>query len=228
MSAPAPVVQHDRTGPSPDVVSLLVVDRAGVVSDDVWSMLAVRRDLRVVARLATADRLRSVVDRDRPDSVVVTWSGAVDDPEVVTTASGSACLVIVDDVDAITVAHALRAGARGVVSTSTCSSGELAVAARAVLVGGAHLSSDVAEALGTGFRDQRLRVATGDVDRLTRREREVMRLVADGRTNAQIADTLEVSRKTVKNHLTNVYTKLGVTRRAAAVATWQHATSSDS
>jgi DNA-binding NarL/FixJ family response regulator len=228
VTANTAVVQHETTEPGPGTVSLLVVDRAGVVSDDIWSMLAVRRDLRVMARLATAGQLRSVVERRCPDVVVVTWSGAADDPEVVAEASRSTCVVIVDPVDALTVAHALRAGARGIVSAVDCSTAEVATAARVALRGGGHLSPDVASVLAAGFRDGRLAVAGGDVGRLTRREREVMRLVADGRTNPEIAATLEVSRKTVKNHLTNVYAKLGVNRRDAAVAIWRRAASSAS
>lgn len=56
---------------------------------------------------------------------------------------------------------------------------------------------------------------------VTPREREVLRLVAEGRTNAEIAAQLWVSPATVKKHLENVYVKLGVTRRAAAAAAVQ-------
>jgi DNA-binding NarL/FixJ family response regulator len=224
---PAAVVPHDRTGSAPDTISLLVVDRAGIVSDDVWSMSAVRRDLRVVARMATAGSLRSVIERRRPHVTAVTWSGADDDPEVVAEASRRTRVVVIGILDAQIAAHALRAGARGVVSVATCSASELATAARTVLGGGGHLSPDVAGVLAAGFHDRQLAVAGGDVDRLTRREREVMRLVADAWTNPEIAATLDVSRKTVKNHLTNVYAKLGVNQRAEAVAIWRRASSTD-
>ncbi|MGZ6792043.1 MAG: helix-turn-helix domain-containing protein [Mycobacteriales bacterium] len=53
---------------------------------------------------------------------------------------------------------------------------------------------------------------------LTERQAELMRLVADGRTNAEIAATLHLSPYTVRAHLTNAFTRLGVTTRAAAVA----------
>ncbi|MGY1618101.1 LuxR C-terminal-related transcriptional regulator [Geodermatophilus sp. SYSU D00691] len=57
---------------------------------------------------------------------------------------------------------------------------------------------------------------------LTSREAEVLALVAEGRTNAQIADALVISRKTVARHLSNIFTKLAVTTRTAASA-WAHA-----
>ena len=54
--------------------------------------------------------------------------------------------------------------------------------------------------------------------RLTPREREILDLVADGKTNAEIAESLWVSRGTVRKHLDNVYAKLGVHTRTAAAA----------
>jgi DNA-binding NarL/FixJ family response regulator len=54
--------------------------------------------------------------------------------------------------------------------------------------------------------------------RLTPREREVLDLVAEGRTNAEIAESLWVSRGTVRKHLDNIYAKLGVHTRTAAAA----------
>ncbi|HEX2610044.1 MAG TPA: response regulator transcription factor, partial [Gemmatimonadales bacterium] len=58
---------------------------------------------------------------------------------------------------------------------------------------------------------------------LTAREIEVLRLVATGRTNRAIADGLGISEKTVARHLSNIFTKLGLTSRAAATAyAYQH------
>lgn len=53
---------------------------------------------------------------------------------------------------------------------------------------------------------------------LTEREAEVLRLVVDGRTNREIAAALYLSEKTVARHLSNIFSKLGVTSRAAATA----------
>jgi DNA-binding NarL/FixJ family response regulator len=60
------------------------------------------------------------------------------------------------------------------------------------------------------------RPAPGLPDGLTRREAEVLTLVADGRSNREIADALYISDRTVARHLTNVYTKIGVTSRTQA------------
>jgi DNA-binding CsgD family transcriptional regulator len=56
------------------------------------------------------------------------------------------------------------------------------------------------------------------MSRLTEREREILDLVAEGRTNAEIAEWLWLSRGTVRKHLDNIYAKLGVHTRTAAAA----------
>ena len=58
---------------------------------------------------------------------------------------------------------------------------------------------------------------------LTEREIQILRLVADGRTNASIAHALEVSPRTVAKHLEHIYRKYGVSSRAAAVSTHDNA-----
>jgi DNA-binding CsgD family transcriptional regulator len=63
----------------------------------------------------------------------------------------------------------------------------------------------------------------GDLDSLTRREREVIELLARGRTNSQIAQTLVISEGTAKYHVKNVLRKLGATSRAEAVARYLQA-----
>jgi ATP/maltotriose-dependent transcriptional regulator MalT len=55
---------------------------------------------------------------------------------------------------------------------------------------------------------------------LSEREAEVMDLISQGRSNHEIAAHLVLAEKTIKNHVNRIYAKLGVTSRAAAVATW--------
>jgi ATP/maltotriose-dependent transcriptional regulator MalT len=56
---------------------------------------------------------------------------------------------------------------------------------------------------------------------LSAREAEVMSLIADGRTNGQIAEHLFLAEKTVKNHVRRIYAKLGVGRRTDAITLWK-------
>ena len=63
----------------------------------------------------------------------------------------------------------------------------------------------------------------GEPHGLSAREVEVMSLIADGRTNGQIAAHLFLAEKTVKNHVRRIYSKLGVGSRPAAIAYWREA-----
>jgi DNA-binding NarL/FixJ family response regulator len=67
-------------------------------------------------------------------------------------------------------------------------------------------------------RADRRRDQNGKVSRLTTRETEILRLVADGQADSAIANALHLSESTVKTHLRSVYSKLDVPSRAAAVA----------
>jgi DNA-binding NarL/FixJ family response regulator len=55
---------------------------------------------------------------------------------------------------------------------------------------------------------------------LSARESEIMSLIADGHTNGEIASSLFLAEKTVKNHVRSIYSKLGVASRSAAIASW--------
>ena len=55
---------------------------------------------------------------------------------------------------------------------------------------------------------------------LSARESEIMSLIADGHTNGEIASSLFLAEKTVKNHVRSIYSKLGVGSRSAAIASW--------
>jgi DNA-binding CsgD family transcriptional regulator len=65
--------------------------------------------------------------------------------------------------------------------------------------------------------------AQRQIHRLSAREMEVMSLIADGRTNGEIAARLFLAEKTVKNHVRRIYSKLGVGSRPAAIACWRAA-----
>lgn len=115
--------------------------------------------------------------------------------------------------DDASLQRAVALGAAGFVSKSA-SIEELLEAIRAIRDGGSYLSSDVASRvmdLAAG-RDQ------ATVLGLTPREREILELLTDGHRPGEIGTQLFLSVKTVKNHLTNIYSKLGVETGAQAVS----------
>jgi DNA-binding NarL/FixJ family response regulator len=115
------------------------------------------------------------------------------------------------------VFEALRVGASGFLVKNT-EPAELVHAVRAVAAGDALLSPGVTKRLVTEFAARsRQPLQTVELDALTEREREVMALVAEGLTNAEIAERLFVSPATAKTHVSRAMVKLGVRDRAQMV-----------
>jgi two-component system, NarL family, nitrate/nitrite response regulator NarL len=115
--------------------------------------------------------------------------------------------------DDASLQRAVQLGANGFVSKSAALD-ELLEALRAVRDGGSYLSSSVASRVMELAAGRSSSSALG----LTSREREILELLTAGHRPSEIADALFLSVKTVKNHLTSVYQKLGVETGAQAVA----------
>ena len=108
--------------------------------------------------------------------------------------------------------RAIRGGARGYLLKGSPAA-EIAQAIRQVHAGESCLSPRIAAKLVKGVTQPR-----GRTGLLSARERGVLRLVAAGQSNRQIADTLSISERTVKFHVTAIFNKLGADNRAQAVA----------
>ncbi|MCU1351278.1 MAG: two component transcriptional regulator, LuxR family [Acidimicrobiales bacterium] len=114
------------------------------------------------------------------------------------------------------IAAAIRAGASGYL-VKDCSTDEIADAVRQVMNDDRSLSPDLAGALLDEVRRTDLPHAP-DAERIvTKREEEVLQLIADGCSTPEVAETLFISQKTVKNHLASIYQKLDARDRTQAV-----------
>jgi len=110
---------------------------------------------------------------------------------------------------------AIRAGANGYL-VKDCSTDEIASAVRMAVSGETALSPQLAASMLDEVR--RLDRPSSDEDRVvTRREEEVLQLIADGCSTPEVAEKLYISQKTVKNHLASIYQKLDARDRTQAV-----------
>ncbi len=142
------------------------------------------------------------------DGVTATRRIVADSPHI-----GILVLTMFDD---DSVFAAMRAGARGYLLKGA-DQDEIRRAIVAVREGQAIFSPAVAQRLVDYFSPRRPEVPTDGFAGLTERERQVLRLLAHGDTNAVIATRLQISAKTVRNHVSNIFTKLRVTDRAQAI-----------
>lgn len=127
-----------------------------------------------------------------------------------------AILVVTLFEDDDSVFAALRAGARGYI-LKDADEDEMARAIRAAAQGEAIFSPAIATRLIDYFAGVPTTHSEELFPQLTDREREILRLIARGETNAMIAEKLTISLKTVRNHVSNIYNKLQVADRAQAV-----------
>jgi DNA-binding NarL/FixJ family response regulator len=111
------------------------------------------------------------------------------------------------------VFDALKFGALGYILKSESPENILA-SIRDVLDGGAPMSRGIANKIISSFR---IKDKVGNMNQLTTRENELLKLLAEGYLNKEIADQLNVTLSTVKNHLQNIYIKLHVQNRSEAI-----------
>jgi len=196
---------------------LIVISENRLYREGLAHLLGAQASLDVVGTAGSAAELMlhdadvALVDVARPPglrSVAELRRLRVDLPVIV---------VSVPELEGIVVQCA-EIGVAGYVTTSG-SAEELVAAARGVARGDVVCPPGVAAVLArrvAALASQR-REPAGDA-RLTLREREILRLIDDGLSNKEIAQRLSLQTKTVKNHVSNILAKLGVSNRAAAAA----------
>lgn len=169
---------------------------------------------------------REAVDltwRLRPDVVLLDIRmPLLDGLAAVETLSSQATVIMLTNSDnPASVRSSIRRGAAGYLVHGQFDASQLASEIRSAANGtSTPMSGTAVRALMDTTRSAPMGV---DVLRLTRREREVMELMARGLTNGAIARELTLSEKTVKNHVNHMYAKLGVTKRPEAIARWNEA-----
>jgi DNA-binding NarL/FixJ family response regulator len=203
-----------------DSIRVLIADDHAGFRSGLAALLDTDPALTVVAEAETGE---SAVERalaTQPDVVVMDLGmpgldGIAATRRIVDTSPHIAVLVLTMADDDAAVFDALRAGARGYLLKGA-DRAELVRAIRAVAAGEAIFGPDVARRLMTFFAAS---THSGVVafPELTEREREVLELIAQGRSNQQIVDRLAISPKTVRNHISNIFSKLQVRDRAEAI-----------
>jgi DNA-binding NarL/FixJ family response regulator len=200
---------------APETIRIVIVDDHQLVRVGLRQVLSTAPEISVVAEgKSGADALRLVAEF-HPDVLVLDVnlpdvSGVEVTRRVREQGAATAILILSIHEDRETVLGLVDAGATGYVLKDDATE-TLAGAIRAVACGESWLSPKIA-----GYVVRRARGETEPLSPLTQREVEVLRLVAQGLDNEAIAQNLSVTRQTVQNHVSTIYSKLGVTSRVEA------------
>jgi DNA-binding NarL/FixJ family response regulator len=199
------------------VIRVLVVDDHPIVRQGLVSVLEDEEDLEVVGSAGTGRQAVQLVQRLAPDVVLLDLEmpeldGVDAIPQLLAGRPELAILVFTAYDTDERVMGAMRAGARGYLLKGA-SGEEIARGIRTVHSGGSYLEPRVASKLLAQVIAPRR--ASNE---LSRREREVLRLVAEGLPTKQIARNLSIAERTVKFHVNSIFHKLGAENRAQAVA----------
>ncbi len=203
------MVTSGQAGPAP--IRVLIVDDHAVVREGIAALLGRQPDMTAVGEASDGDEAVALFRELAPDVTLMDIQmgrmGGIEAIEQIRRTSPEAKILVLTTYPGdAQVVRAIRAGAAGYL-LKNCIRKELLDAIRAVHAGGRVLSPDVAHDLAIHALDEPL----------SNRELTVLRLVANGHPNKQIASQLELSTDTIKAHLKSIFAKLGVTDRTEAV-----------
>jgi DNA-binding NarL/FixJ family response regulator len=199
-------------------VRVFLLDDHEVVRRGVRDLLEAEDDFEVVGEAATAEEARQRIPATNPDVAVLDvrlpdGSGVEVCRDVRSARPELACIMLTSFADDEALFEAIMAGAAGYVLKQVSGS-NLIEAVRQVAAGQSLLDPKVTERVL-----ERLRKGPDEDERLkgiTDQERRILNLLADGKTNRQIAEEMFLAEKTVKNYVSNLLSKMGMSRRTEA------------
>jgi DNA-binding NarL/FixJ family response regulator len=200
---------------------ILLADDHTIFRYGLRAMLSSLPEYEVVGEATTGEEAVALTAELRPDVILMDvqmpGKGGIEATRrILETSPGVGVIVVTMFEDDDSVFAAMRAGARGYVLKGADKE-EVFTVVRAVARGEAHFGPEIAKRLMSFFSAPRSIAPSEAFPELTAREREVLDLLAGGHSNAEITRQLFLSPKTVRNHISNIFTKLRVADRAQAI-----------
>ena len=200
------------------MIRVLIVDDHAVVRSGLRRVLDAEEDIEVVGEAGDMQSAVFEARAQKPDVVLMDvvmpgGTGIEATPAVLKEVPDAKVLILSMQDDPLYVREAFQAGANGYVLKEAADT-EVVGAVREIARGGRYVHPTLGASLVAAEAEERARA---DADPLSEREHEVLRLLALGHTNQEIADKLFLSVRTVETHRAHIMQKLGFTTRAELV-----------
>jgi two-component system response regulator DegU len=208
-------------------IKVVIADDHALFRDGLKRILSLEKDILVVGEAANGDEIPKVIDRTKPDILLLDLKMPKGDVvqnllEVAARSPASRVIILTAFSDEENVLNAAKGGAKGYVPKGVPSA-TLLQAIKVVHNGGVWIDKEIPawetfEEIVHGQTSARdsAPIIDESIKALTKREMEILRLVAEGLTNEEIGKKIFISEKTVKTHLTNIFDKLKVNNRFKA------------
>lgn len=199
-------------------IRVVIVDDHVLVRSGLEVVLGLFDDIELVGQAGDGEEAVRLCDELQPDVVLMDLvmpgaSGVEATRRILASRPGTKVVALTSFSDEDLIGETLRAGAIGYLMKNV-SADQLADAVRSAHAGRSTLAPEAADALVRAVSAPR-----PSADALTARERDVLKLMADGLTNADIAERLVIGVATVKTHVSSIISKLNVSTRTEATAT---------
>jgi len=199
-------------GSSPNLIRILTVDDHPLLREGIAFLVKSQQDMELVAEASDGEEAIEQFRRHRPDVTLMDLrmpklTGTEAISRIRNEFPDAKIIVLSTYAGGVQVLRAIKAGARGYIVKGHVHR-ELLDAIRSVHAGHKRIPPEIAADLADHAAD----------DQLSSRELDVLRLIGAGNANKQIADKLSIGETTVKNHISNILSKLGANDRAHAVA----------
>lgn len=196
----------------PDIIRILTVDDHPLLREGIAALVNGEADMKVVAEASTGEEAIEQFRKYRPEVTLMDiqmpgLNGIEAIREIQDEFANARIIVLTTYTGDVQAIRALRAGARAYILKGHVHR-ELLATIRAVHAGQKRIPAEIAAELAEHATDEEL----------TAREIDILRLIADGNGNKQVADQLSIGEATVKSHMTNILAKLHANDRTHAVA----------
>ncbi len=198
-----------------DTIKVILADDHRIFRKGLKSLLSEKKNIEVLAEADNGDEALEAAKKYKPEIVVMDiampkMDGIEATRQIRERFPDTEVVILSMHAKKAYIDQVLKAGAKGYVLKDSDEENLLS-AIDTVHNGGYYLDSPIADqVLSDYFRGKSKRELKKQSDPLSEREREVLRLLAEGHSNQEVADTLYISRKTVENHRANIVRKTGI------------------